>query len=127
MPPDTGAGPGRLRLLGAAAAAVGATALLAPNSVGRMVGAPTSGYAAWALRLLGIRDLCLAVVLWNAASRSDHRLAVLMARLVTLSQVADLIVTADLAWRGKLRTRFAALVACAAFATVAISGWPRRR
>lgn len=81
----------------------------------------------WAFRLLGIRDLCLAAVLWNSASSSDHRFAVLMTRLVTLTQIADLLVTAELTGRGKMRKGFAAFVACAALTTVAISGWPRRR
>ncbi|MDQ6774173.1 MAG: hypothetical protein M3024_14530 [Candidatus Dormibacteraeota bacterium] len=117
----------RLRLLAAAAGGIGLTTTIAPAlawPVARLQPSPAAG---WALRMFGLRELCLATLLWQAAAAPESDGAATMRRVVTVSQAADLALTTWLAWRGAVGHRLWLLVASGVIGTVVVSGWPHPR
>jgi hypothetical protein len=109
-----------LTLAGAAATA-GTSMVLAPGLVSGLAGMEHRRRELLALRLLGIRDLCLSYGLLRAARSPDRTSARTILDMVALSQVGDLAVTTLVAIHGGVSRPAAVVVWLTAPATLVLA------
>lgn len=109
-----------------AAASIGLASLMVPGRVAAAADLVIEPGTLWSLRLLGVRDLSLAALLWRAAAQPEA-VGAGMRRVVIACQVGDVAVTGVMARRGQVGTRLLWMVSGGALLTALVSGWPGRR